>query len=307
MKHNIKITIILLAMFILTQFIGLYVVNHYLPQKVVGGEQIEVSAPNLPFGLETPEIRAERDFYAVFPTIIFAFIIAISIFFLLSKFELAFILKLWFFVVIVFALGISLNAFFTFNYGVVISLIVAIILGIFKVYKKNFIIHNLTEFFIYPGIASIFVLIFNLPTIILLLIFISIYDVWAVWDSGIMQKMAKYHINKLNLFPGFFVPYTSKKIKEKIKKIKLKKLKNKKVSVSAAILGGGDIVFPIIAAGVMLKTWGILPALLVTLGATLGLGYLLFFAQKKKFYPAMLYITSGIFIAMGLGYLIFRL
>ena len=29
MKHNLKITAILLGMFIITQFIGLYVVNHY--------------------------------------------------------------------------------------------------------------------------------------------------------------------------------------------------------------------------------------------------------------------------------------
>jgi len=65
-----------------------------------------------------------------------------------------------------------------------------------------------------------------------------------------------------------------------------------------AILGGGDVVFPIITAGVMLVNFGFWPALFVILGATLGLSYLLFFASPKKFYPAMPFITLGIFLGM---------
>ena len=64
MKHKIKITIILLLMFITTQFIGLYVVNHYSATKIIKGDVTNVSAPSLPFGLETPEIKEETDFYS---------------------------------------------------------------------------------------------------------------------------------------------------------------------------------------------------------------------------------------------------
>ena len=128
---------------------------------------------------------------------------------------------------------------------------------------------------------------------------------WAVWKTGVMQKMAKYQIKKLKLFSGFFVPYLSKKQKQKLKKLKIAKSPKKKaMRVSVAILGGGDIVFPIITAGVMLKTLGLLSAVFVILGAALGLGYLFFFAKKKKFYPAMPFISAGIFIAMLLSWLI---
>ena len=99
MKHNPKITIILIAMFVLTQFIGLYVVNHYSPTKVVNGKMVNVTAPNLPYGLKSPEIEKESDYRGFLYGIIFAFIIAIAILFLLTKFNAAFILKLWFFVV----------------------------------------------------------------------------------------------------------------------------------------------------------------------------------------------------------------
>jgi len=176
---------------------------------------------------------------------------------------------------------------------------------------------------IYPGIASVFVPILNIYTIIVLLILISVYDMWAVWHSGIMQKMARYQIDKLKIFSGFFVPYAGKKTKQKIKllrekfrnkKISKKELQSKKFRVNVAILGGGDVVFPIITAGVMLKTFsdkilfgigGLGPALLVIAGATLGLTYLFFFSEKKKFYPAMPFISAGIFAGMILSWIIF--
>jgi len=82
-------------------------------------------------------------------------------------------------------------------------------------------------------------------------------------------------------------------------------LSKKKIKVNVAILGGGDVVFPIITAGVMLKTLGLGSALFVALGATLGLGYLFLKSEKKKFYPAMPFITTGILLGIGLSYLVF--
>jgi presenilin-like A22 family membrane protease len=184
------------------------------------------------------------------------------------------------------------------------ALIIALPLAFIKIYRREFIVHNLTELFIYPGIAAVFVPILNVSTTIAFLILISVYDMWAVWHSGIMQKMAKYQIDKLNIFSGFFIPYLSKKAKTKIKKMKKSELKKKKIKVNIAILGGGDVIFPIIAAGVMLKTLGFMSALLVIAGATLGVSYLFFFSEKKKFYPAMPFITVGIFIGMFVSWLI---
>ena len=98
---------------------------------------------------------------------------------------------------------------------------------------------------------------------------------------------------------------------EKLSKAKLKKAK---IKVNVAILGGGDVIFPIIAAGVMLKTIGyisvgsiILPiaSFFIILGAGLGLGYLFFAAEKKKFYPAMPFITAGILLGMLVYWLVF--
>ncbi len=315
MKHNLKITLVLLGMFIITQFIGLYVVNAYSPTKIIDGNSINISdAPVLPYGMETPEIETESDYFGFFYSLIFAFVIAISLLFLLTKFKAEFVIKLWFFFVVTIALGIAINSFLPLGfYPSLIALIIALPLAFIKIYKTNFIVHNITELLIYPGIASVFVPILNLKTMIILLIVISVYDMWAVWHSGIMQKMAKYQINNLKIFSGFFVPYVSKKVKEKIQAMKslskaqLKKAGAKQIKVSVAILGGGDVVFPILVSGVMLKTYGFttilglqipLASLLVILGAVIGLFGLFLYSEKKKFYPAMPFITAGIFLGM---------
>jgi len=315
MKHNLKITVILLVMFIVTQFIGLAVLHadiFHIEQEINGTIQT-VSNPYLSW-IQPPEMETNKDFFSVFPSLLIAFVIAISLLFLLSKFKFEFILKGWFFLVVCVALFLTIYAFEKLvpwtinpNLAIIIPLIITLPLALVKIFGRNFIVHNITELFIYPGIAAVFVSILNFWTIIILLILISIYDIWAVWHSGFMQKMAKYQINKLKIFSGFFVPYVSKKMRLKLKKMRAKAKKtksklNKKFKINIAILGGGDIIFPIITAGVVLKTWGLIPALFIIAGATLGLSYLFFFAKKKKFYPAMPFITAGIFIGIILNY-----
>ena len=324
MKHNLKIVIIILAMFLITQIVGLYVVNYYSPVHIVNNVQENVINPNqLPFGLEPPPENNQINIWQTLLYIIPAFVIAILIFFLLTRFKAEFMLKAWFFVVVIIALSTSLISFMRSQtlVFIIIALAIAIPLAFFKIYKHNFLIHNFTELLIYPGIGAIFVALLcssdnpnrGIYAIIVLLILISIYDIWAVWHSGVMQKMAKYQINKLKIFGGFFIPYISKQLRMKLQKMKKSGKKNSKIKVNVALLGGGDVVFPLITAGVVLRKFGFIEflglqlpiaSLLIILGAMLGLSYLLFFSHKKKFYPAMPFISAGIFLALGLCYLL---
>lgn len=316
MKHSWKITIVLLCMFLITQLIGLAVIHAYIPKTetvIINGEEQNITINPLPYGMQPPEIEPEFSLI----TIIISFAIAIILIFLLSRIKATLFLRIWFFVVVILAIGITFNSlffYFEIPYTSIIAVLVALPLAFYKIFKRNLLVHNLTELLIYPGIAAVFVPILNVWTIIVLLIIISAYDIYAVWHSGFMQKMAKFQINQLKFFAGFFVPYLGKKDKEKIKLIKQKyknqkiadkKLKNKKIKVSLAILGGGDVIFPIISAGIFLKSFSLLSALLVTLGATIALTILFIIARKGKFYPAMPFLTAGIFIGMLASWLIF--
>jgi len=247
-----------------------------------------------------------------FSSILFAFIFAIVIIFLLMKFDLKIILRLWFFVVVLVALAITANTLtFKLFYSEFISLFIAFPFAFYKVFKRNLLIHNITELFIYPGIAAVFVPILNLWVAVLLLVLISVYDIYAVWYTGFMQKMAKFQMNKVRVFAGFFVPYIDKKQRQKIRLLKQKyknkknlekNLKKTKIKVNLAILGGGDIVFPIILAGVILNTLGLIPALIVSVFATSALLFLQIVSKKGKFYPAMPFISAGCLFGLFVGY-----
>ena len=280
-------------MFLITQFIGLYVVSYYSQDE-----------KKLPYGMESPEIEKDSDYTKLLVMIIIAFIFAIVLFFFLTKFDFSKIIRFWFFFVVALALGIFFNVFIgNWKYATIIAFAVALFLSYLKIYKRNILVHNSTELMIYPGIAAVFVPLLSIYTIFAFLIIISLYDMWAVWHSGVMQKMAKYQMNTLKVFSGFFIPYISKKQKEKIKKMSKSELNKNKVKINVAILGGGDIIFPIITAGVILNSLGIFHSLFIIFGATLGLGYLFYISEKKKFYPAMPFITGGMVLGFVLSFL----
>lgn len=311
MKYSLKVFAIVLSMFIVTQLIGLAVVNFYLPEETT-----------LPYGMEPPaEVEPICDpisWTCIFPIlmIMFFFALVVLLIFLLINFKSVWVMRIWFFIIVILGLGITLSAL-TRTLGIelalpIIASIIAVFLAYIKIFKRNILIHNFTELMIYPGIAAVFVAILSFWAVIFLLIVISIYDMWAVWQSGIMQKMAKFQINEVGVLGGFFVPVASRKVKQKIKNLRLKYkdkdiphsvIKKQKIKVDLAILGGGDIIFPIIAAGIFLKTFGsIYASLMVSLFATIALIGLLIFSKKKKFYPAMPFIAAGIFLGMIVGY-----
>ena len=313
-------------MFLVTQIIGLFVISVYL-----------VPGNSLPFNMQPPEEVTPGQ---AFPSIIIAFIIAIGLFFLLTKINAEKLIRFWFFIVTSLAIGLTIKALFFTGFkdilitnpipvlsfiipefsifSLIFFFVLCLPLAYIKIFKRNIFVHNITELLIYPGIAAVFIPILNVYTIVILLLLISIYDIWAVWHSEFMQKMAHYQINNLRFFTGFFIPYANKKQKEKIKMLKEKytkksesflekKFKQAKIKVNLAILGGGDVIFPIITAGIFLKYFGIIPALIITLTATLALLYLFVFAKKGKFYPAMPYLTIGMYIGMMLSWILVSL
>lgn len=309
MKHTRKVVLILLFMFFITQLIGIAVINQYSPeiQEIADdeGNIINKTTYNLPYGMDPPEDISPGN---TLISIIIAIVIAVIFMLILMRYKAEFFLRTWFFIVVTLALAITFNAFIDMlYYSQLIALIVALPLSAIKLFKRNIIVHNITELFIYPGIAAIFVPLLNIWTVVLLLILISIYDIYAVWHAGFMQKMAKYQIKRLKFFTGFFVPYLGKKermqIQQAKKEAKLDKLKDKKIKVNVAILGGGDVVFPIILAGVVLNSLGLIHALIINIGATLALAALFYISKKGKFYPAMPFISAGCLIALGISFL----
>ena len=257
MKHTWKITILLLLAFLASHVIGLFITDHYLIES-------------LPYNIERPDVNPETSYIPI----IISILIATSLILLLIKFQAKKIWKTWFLVVLVYTLTIAFGSFLN-QY---IALILAILLSLIRILKPGMIIQNLTELFIYGGLAALFVPLFSITSIIILLIIISLYDAIAVWKTKHMVSMAKFQ-SESQTFAGLMIPYGKNKY---------------------GFLGGGDIGFTLLFSGVILKFFSFQSALIVSLVTTLALLGLFLFSKKNKFYPAMPFLTAGCL----LGYLI---
>ena len=303
MKHTLKVTIALLLFFFLAQFTGLLIVNQYIDHKKTA-ETKEVVMKPLPYGLERPEVKNQSISFVYITIMILTGTLLVL---LLIKFQKPIIFKIWLFIGVWFSLSIAFAAFI--NHFIAAAL--ALLISVLKFYRPNIMIQNLSEVFVYGGLAAFVVNIFNLFAAFMLLIAISIYDYISVFKTKHMIRLAEFQSSS-KVFAGLLIPYESRKATAKEVKADVRvrpeipEIRQKRSKV--AVLGGGDIGFTLIFAGVVMKdlmlkesvSAGFLKALIIPLFATFALLLLLIKGQQNKFYPAMPVLSLGCFI----GYLV---
>ncbi|MBW2965849.1 hypothetical protein KY342_01960 [Candidatus Woesearchaeota archaeon] len=303
MKHTLKITLALVMFFFIAQVVGLAITNEYIDHQTTV-ETGNVTWENLPYNFTRPEVEGG----SAFTTILVAILIGTIFVLILIKFKKINLWRFWFLIAVIVTLSFAFSAFI--NQWIALTL--AVFLAAYKIFRPNIIVQNLTEVFIYGGLAAIFVPILNLFWVFMLLIVISIYDMIAVWQSKHMIKLAKFQ-TKSKIFAGLLLPYQLPKKSKQIEKIKVPKsrLKIKKQGIKTAILGGGDVGFPLIFAGVIMKDLmlvnpeliGFLKTLIIPVFVSIALLGLFLKSKKDKFYPAMPFISIGCLV----GYIILKL
>ena len=305
MKHTLKVTLALVVFFFLAQVVGLLIVNQYIDHgKTI--EAKEIIYKPLPYSLERPQVENQStSFLYVFIPIL----VGTALLFLIIRTNKPIIWKVIYFISVVSTLTIAFSAFM----NQLAAGILALVLAVLKLYKPNVIIQNFSEIFIYGGLAAFVVNIFNLFAVFMLLILISIYDFIAVFKTKHMVKLAEFQ-SESKIFAGLFIPYKRSKVSMGAKisarqsAKKSAKIQKPSSESSVAVLGGGDIGFTLIFAGVVMKTLmlqdafltGFLKALIIPVFVTIALFILLMKGQQNKFYPAMPVLSLGCFV----GYLV---
>lgn len=288
MKHSVLVIIILLSLFFVSQVVGLLITQAYIDvvASAKGGFLVWKSLPAIGvLSFERPVMSSVVvPWYVLFGVFVGTFLV-----FMLVRFRQMWLWKLWFFLAMFLCMYVS---FFTFL-NETAAIVIAFTAAFLKVFRPSLIIHNLTEMFVYGGLAAIFVPLLDLFSVVVLLILIALYDAYAVWKSQHMIALAKFQM-KAKVFAGLLVPYELPK--------KVRKGVHKKVRI--ALLGGGDIAFPLLFSGVIMTSFGFLPALIVSLTTSIALFLLLYLGQKDKFYPAMPFLAAGCFVGYGIVLLI---
>ena len=318
MKHTWSVTLMLVGLFVIAQLIGLGIIAAGSNQTMNEDGSFSVAFDDTALGP-----RPVMSGFEGFTYIIIGIAIGTGVLLLLIKFNLLAVWKLWFFLAVFLALTIALGTLLPFAY----ALALAFALASWKIWRPNFIIHNITEVLIYSGITWLIVPNIPLGYVAILLLVIAVYDAYAVWRSKHMVAMAQFQTDS-KLFAGLSIPYTmvsvapksAKNVKLKTTKVKMGKdvaLGVKPVARAMegrnAILGGGDIAFPLFFTGATLisllgKGFSVGAAygysLIVVVGATIALTGLFLAAKKDRFYPAMPFIAAGCFVGYGVLWLV---
>ena len=199
---------------------------------------------------------------------------------------------------ILFVFPVFVGGFFFFSLwiGDLFALILISLLIIYWLKKPNILIHNFLFISGMIGVGSIFGLRLDPLLVVFLLVIFSIYDIIAVYKTKHMIKMAKAMV-EAGVVPGIVLPPKAGDFQAP--------LKNIKVGGRFLILGGGDIVFPLLLV-TSVVLYSVTDALIITAFATLGLlvSFLLFASQKeRKPIPALPPIAT--FSIMGYLYTFF--
>ncbi len=155
--------------------------------------------------------------------------------------------------------------------------------------------HNLLLILGVAGIGTIVGVSLYPLLVIYLFFFVAIYDFIAVYKLKTTQKIAESMVNSQALL-GIIVPESFADFQKKITEVKIG---NKEENF--LILGGGDIIFPLILSSSAIFG-GIEKSLIIVLFSLFGLifSYWLFLKLGKKPMPALL----PLFLFCAVGYLV---
>ena len=327
MKHNWTVTLLLISFFVLAQVFGLWLINKEAKLTL----DLKTNATAVTFDNTAVGARPQTTGSGSLIYILIAIAVGTGLVLLIAKFGKTRLWRLWFFLAVWMALSVSIGVliktkiFFDFD----IAIVLALILASWKLFRPNIVVHNLTEVLMYAGIGLIIVPLFDVKWAIILLLIISVYDMYAVWKSKHMVKMAQFQTES-KVFAGLMVPYRQD---EKTKKVEIfatpkdaslvrnttPKIRAGKTAPQNAILRGGDIAFPLIFIGCVMngmilkmslanpsmllsqiKLIAYLQSSVIIVTTTIALTLLFVYAKKGKFYPAMPFITAGCLVGWAI-------
>ncbi len=281
MKHPPRTTALLLSLFLTAQIIGLSLVSLSITATTTTTEGAVLTHSATTIG-ERPHFTG----YQSFLYLLFGVALGTILLLYLMKFRKLGLWKAWYFLAVFLSMSVAFGELLPHP----LALLLGALLATLKIFRPTTLIHNLTEVFIYAGLAVLLVPLFEPFWIAVLLVLISIYDVIAVKKTKHMVRLAQFQTTT-GLFAGLMLGTPARR-------------PSRRTTKRAAILGGGDIAFPLLFAGVIMeelvrnglaKTTALLTVLIIPFCAAAALLILFIRAKKGAFYPAMPAVTTGAF------------
>lgn len=268
-----KTAFAIVAMFLVTQLLGLYVGTQYL---------VEIESGTLPPAFENPE------------NITNSFMLFIYI--MISTVGILLVVKYWKpSIRVLEAFVVFFSSWITFDFLIPIGIgyvslgfILAIALTAWKALRPTILSQNVAAIFSGAGAAALLGASFGVVPSLLFLVMLCIYDFVSVFITKHMINLAR----ELTKIPMAFTIASPHKFK-KPKYFKVKGRMERR-TVHIFQLGVGDIVIPLMFSISLLRSFTIVSSILSIVGSTIALLLLIHHMSKHpKPLPALPFITVG--------------
>lgn len=261
----------------------LYLLSHFLgimAALLMAGSRVETATPE-------PTQNPFSGLY-IFLTVL----IATGTMITLYKLDLNQIIKYWYYT----AMGLTASIFFFALLPEAVAAAAVATWFVLRYHCWSFTSRNLLETASYAGAGALFGTILGVVPALILLSILALYDIVAVYGSKHMQVLAEGAI-ETDTFAGF--------VHAKSDQVSYTDFTDGNTTSdggrSIGVIGGGDIIMPMIFAISLLPLYGYPAAATSSLGAGIGLYILLSKAEDGKFYPALPAVGGGAVI----GFIIF--
>jgi presenilin-like A22 family membrane protease len=281
-----NVVIFFMIIFLLVQFMGLYIGSQYL--GVVNAGQIEPV-------FENPQ-SPSNSFLLIIYVLAGTGLILLAV-------------KFWKFLIrIIEAVAIFSSSTLAFMFLIPVEILtipvgvfIALALTAWKMFRPTFLSQNIALIFSVAGAGALIGASLGILPSLIFIVLLSIYDFIAVFVTKHMVYMAKEIIKTPTAFTLAF-PYNFKK---PVKFSAAGKNVRKKFHVFQ--LGGGDIAIPLMFSVSALSSFSLANALLSVVGSTIALGSLIYFSSKRpgRALPALPFITAGAIVGLLISFLIF--
>jgi presenilin-like A22 family membrane protease len=256
-KINYSLIFSELSLFLSIQVLGLVVGWKYFALKIIEPLPVEQSIP----------------------TFLITFLVATGFLLILIKY-----LKGALFFQIMFSLLILIGADITLGAFIVepIAIILAAVILVSRIVKPSILTHNFAMFLAIAGVGAQLGLILTIPAVIILLILLSIYDVYAVFKSKHMIKLFKGMMEK-GAAMAIVIPHDIRDLKAQMQTVKKEKMKKYQPDKRKFfMLGTGDVAFPIVFSVAALQT-SLLSSIAVIIGSLFGILMIHYIISRKKY------------------------
>lgn len=284
--------IVVVSFFIISNFLGFFAARNLLSME------------------EMPETPVANE--SASSGVYFFLVVGLStaLMLVLYKLKASLVIKAWFALAIFLTLNVFFSTFLEFIYAILATAIFFII----RYKTKRWQIRNLVDICAFAGAGALFGSMIGILPAIILLILLSVYDIVSVFYTKHMVSLAKSGV-KSDTFMGISYPKASGISKEE-KEVegdsdktdnKVKSRTKEEKESKFGVLGGGDIIIPMIVSIALIKKFTILSGVFAVLFSALSLSVLLLKSKKGKFYPAIPPLAFGLFSGFSVWYLLFNL